>query len=66
MAESARWSLNNSRASADLVRSLAWQLAAVASKAPAAAGATAPEAGLPWTAEDMAAQVDAGAVCPLP
>lgn len=58
--------LNNSRASSELVRSLAWQLASIASKAPAAAGTTAPEAGLPWTAEDMAAQVDAAAVCPLP
>ncbi len=58
--------LNNSRASSTLVRSLAWQLAAIASKAPAAGGATAPEAGLPWTAEDMAGQVAAAAVCPLP
>ncbi|TGY38398.1 class A beta-lactamase-related serine hydrolase [Microbacterium laevaniformans] len=58
--------LNNSRASADLVRSLAWELAAIASKAPAAAGRTAPQAGLPWTAEDMAAQVTAAAVCPIP
>ena len=58
--------LNNSRASADLVRSLAWELAAIGSKAPAAAGQTAPDAGLPWTAEEMAAQVAATAVCPLP
>ncbi|AUG28305.1 MULTISPECIES: serine hydrolase [Microbacterium] len=58
--------LNNSRASADLVRSLAWELAAIASKAPAASGRTAPQAGLPWTAEDMAAQVAAVAVCPIP
>lgn len=58
--------LNNSRASATLVRSLAWELAAIASKAPAASGETAPEAGLPWTAEDMAGQVAAAAVCPIP
>ena len=58
--------LNNSRASDTLVRSLAWQLAAIASKAPAASGEVAPEAGLPWTAEDMAGQVAAAAVCPLP
>ncbi|MBN9214859.1 MAG: serine hydrolase [Microbacterium sp. SCN 70-200] len=58
--------LNNSRASATLVRSLAWQLASIASKTPAASGQTAPDAGLPWTAEDMGAQVDAAAVCPLP
>ncbi|MFT3797755.1 serine hydrolase domain-containing protein [Microbacterium sp.] len=57
--------LNNSRASSALVRSLAWQLAAIASKAPAAEGETAPEAGLPWTADDMSAQVVAAAVCPL-
>lgn len=58
--------LNNSRASDTLVRSLAWQLAAIASKAPAASGQTAPEAGLPWTADDMGAQVTAAAVCPIP
>lgn len=58
--------LNNSRASDTLVRSLAWQLASIASKAPAASGRTAPEAGLPWTADDMGAQVAAAAVCPIP
>jgi len=58
--------LNNSRASTDLIRSLAWELAAIASKAPAASGHTAPQAGLPWTAEDMSAQVAAAAVCPIP
>ena len=58
--------LNNSRASDVLVRALAWELAAITSKAPAAAGHTAPDAGLPWTAEDMGAQVTAAAVCPIP
>ncbi len=58
--------LNNSRVTPEFVRVLAWELAAIASKAPAAAGQTAPDAGLPWTAEDMAAQVAAAAVCPLP
>lgn len=58
--------LNDSRASATLVRSLAWQLASIASKVPAASGQTAPEAGLPWTAEEMAAQVASAAVCPVP
>lgn len=58
--------LNNSRASDVLVRSLAWELAAIASKAPAASGQTTPDAGLPWTAEDMGAQVTANAVCPIP
>lgn len=53
--------LNDSRASDVLVRSLAWQLAAIASKIPGG-----PDAGLPWTAEDMGAQVVAAAVCPLP
>ncbi|WP_292862194.1 serine hydrolase [Microbacterium sp.] len=58
--------LNNSRASDVLVRALAWELAAITSKAPAATGQTAPDAGLPWTADDMAAQVTAAAVCPIP
>lgn len=58
--------LNNSRAGADIARVLAWELAAIASKAPAASGNTAPEAGLPWTAEDMAAQLAGAAVCPIP
>lgn len=58
--------LNNSRASDTLVRSLAWQLASIASKTPATTGQSAPEGGLPWTAEEMGAQVDAAAVCPLP
>lgn len=58
--------LNDSRASSTLVRSLAWELASIASKAPAASGQTAPEAGLPWTAEAMAAAVADAAVCPIP
>lgn len=58
--------LNDSRAGASVVRVLAWQLAAIASKAPAAAGQSAPDAGLPWTAEDMSAQIAAAAVCPIP
>lgn len=58
--------LNDSRAAPALVRSLAWQLAAIASKVPAAQGEAAPAAGLPWTPEEMGAQVDAAAVCPLP
>ncbi|RLK52085.1 serine hydrolase domain-containing protein [Microbacterium telephonicum] len=58
--------LNNSLAADTVVRSLAWQLAALASKAPAASGQTAPEAGLPWDAEGQGQQVVAGAVCPIP
>ncbi len=55
--------LNNSRASSSVARLLAWQLAAIASKAPAADGRTAPEAGFPWTAESLAASVSRLAVC---
>lgn len=58
--------LNNSRAPAEAVRVLGWQLAAIASKAPAAEGEAAPEAGLPWTAEQMDADLASVAVCPLP
>ena len=55
--------LNNSTANPALVRDLAWQLAAIASKAPAAAGETAPEFGLPWTAEQYGEEITALAVC---
>lgn len=58
--------LNNSRATPDIVRVLAWELAAIASKAPAADGQTAPNAGLPWTAEDQIVQLASVAVCPIP
>ncbi|MDJ1114187.1 serine hydrolase domain-containing protein [Microbacterium dauci] len=56
-------SLSNSRASSAVVRLLAWQLAAIASKAPAADGRTAPESGLPWTAESLAGQIGDLAIC---
>lgn len=55
--------LNDSRASANAVRVLAWQLAALASKAPAADGRTAPEMGLPWTAESLAPELARYAIC---
>ncbi|KAA9089146.1 serine hydrolase domain-containing protein [Microbacterium radiodurans] len=58
--------LNNSRASAEAVRVLGWQLAAIASKAPATAGETAPPAGLPWTPEQMDGDLASVAICPLP
>ena len=58
--------LNNSAGSSDLVAYLAWQLAAIASKAPPAAGETAPEAGLPWTAAQYHDRITKGALCPLP
>ncbi|MGM7678788.1 serine hydrolase domain-containing protein [Microbacterium sp. A94] len=43
--------LNNSSAGSAPAAYLAWELAAIASKAPAASGQTAPEFGLPFTAE---------------
>jgi D-alanyl-D-alanine carboxypeptidase len=59
--------LNNSRAGGEVARDLAWQLAAIASKAPAAAGASVPEAGgLPWEAETYGDRVAKAAICPLP
>lgn len=58
--------LNNSRASAEAIRVLGWQLAAIASKAPAASGETAPPAGLPWTPEQMDGDLASVAICPLP
>ncbi|HWI32398.1 MAG TPA: serine hydrolase domain-containing protein [Microbacterium sp.] len=58
--------LNNSAAGAGLGASLAWELAAIASKAPAASGQTAPEFGLPWTAEQYHEAVTQAAVCPIP
>lgn len=44
-------SLNDSTTGAVMAQFLAWELAAIASKAPAAEGQTAPEFGLPFTAE---------------
>ncbi len=58
--------LNNSAANAFVPAALAWELAAIASKAPAASGETAPEAGLPWTAQQYHDQIAKAAICPLP
>lgn len=58
--------LNNSAAAAAVAAYLAWELAAIASKAPAAAGETLPEAGLPWTAQQNHDAIASSAVCPLP
>jgi D-alanyl-D-alanine carboxypeptidase len=59
--------LNNSRASGTVARNLAWQIAAIASKAPAASGQTAPEAGgLPWEAAGYADKIVEAAICPIP
>jgi D-alanyl-D-alanine carboxypeptidase len=58
--------LNNS-AGPDIVGAyLAWELASIASKAPAASGQTAPDAGLPWTAQQYHDSIAATAVCPIP
>lgn len=56
--------LNNSAAGDAVIAALAWELAAIASKAPAAPGQQAPEAGLPWTAQQFHDQIAAAAVCP--
>lgn len=58
--------LNNSAAPGTMAADLAWQLAAIASKAPAAAHQKAPEAGLPWTAQQFHDAIAKAAVCPLP
>lgn len=58
--------LNNSAAAAEVGAYLAWELAAIASKAPAAGGATIPEAGLPWTPEQYHEAITAAAVCAPP
>ncbi|MBB2976444.1 D-alanyl-D-alanine carboxypeptidase [Microbacterium endophyticum] len=58
--------LNNSAADANVGAYLAWQIAAITSKAPAASGQTAPDAGLPWTAEQYHDAIAQAAVCPLP
>ncbi|WP_347979242.1 serine hydrolase domain-containing protein [Microbacterium sp. ProA8] len=58
--------LNNSAADASVGEYLAWELAAIASKAPAAAGETVPEAGLPWTPEQYHGAIGAAAVCTPP
>lgn len=57
--------LNNSAAGGDIGAYLAWELAAIASKAPAASGQEAPAAGLPWTAQQYYDAVTANAVCPI-
>jgi D-alanyl-D-alanine carboxypeptidase len=58
--------LNNSTAGTAIGNYLAWELAAIASKAPAAAGETAPEFGLPWTPEQYRDAVTSQAICPIP
>lgn len=58
--------LNNSGAGAAMAAYAAWELAAIASKAPASAGQTAPSAGLPWTAQQYHDQIAAAAICSAP
>lgn len=58
--------LNNSAGGGARANYLAWELAAIASKAPAAAGEIAPEAGLPWTAEQYHDIITKGALCAPP
>ncbi|WCD93542.1 serine hydrolase domain-containing protein [Microbacterium sp. nov. GSS16] len=58
--------LNGSSAGGSMAGYLAWQLAAIASKAPAAEGQTAPEFGLPFTAEQYAQSIADAAICAPP
>jgi len=58
--------LNNSTAGGSFAAYLAWELAAIASKAPAAGGETAPEFGLPFTAEQYHQAIVDGAICATP
>nr|BFF09681.1 serine hydrolase domain-containing protein [Microbacterium flavescens] len=55
--------LNDSATGASIGAYLAWELAAIASKAPAVAGQTAPEAGLPWTPQQYHGRVAENAIC---
>lgn len=55
--------MNSSTGSASTARDLAFQLAALASKTPATDGRTAPEFGLPWTADQFP---PAAAICAAP
>lgn len=58
--------LNGSSAGGSIAAYLSWQLAAIASKAPAAKGQTAPEFGLPFTAEQYATSIADAAICSPP
>ncbi len=55
--------LNNSKVGANFALQLAERLASVASKMPAAKGATAPSIELPWSEEQMADALSAAAIC---
>ncbi|WP_129586733.1 serine hydrolase domain-containing protein [Microterricola viridarii] len=58
--------LNNSTAGKGFAQQLAMQLASIGSKAAAASGETAPAIELPWSAEQAAGALQAGAVCQAP
>ncbi|GAB3596665.1 serine hydrolase domain-containing protein [Microbacterium tumbae] len=58
--------LNNSSSGAQIAAYLSRQLAAIASKAPAAEGQTAPEFGLPFTAEQYEKAISDHAICEAP
>ena len=59
--------LNNSRATGTIARDLAWEIAALVSKAPPASGQSSPDAGgLPWEASTYADRIAKAAICPLP
>jgi D-alanyl-D-alanine carboxypeptidase len=55
--------LNNSSMGRGVIVDLSRELAAIASKTPAAAGADAPAVGLPWTAEQYHATIAKNAIC---
>lgn len=58
--------LNQSAGGSGFGARLAWELAAIASKAPAASGQTAPAAGLPWTPEQFHQEISDSAICAEP
>lgn len=58
--------LNNASTTNSTVMYLAWQLAAIASKVPAAEGEAAPEFALPFTAEEYGERISSMAICSAP
>jgi D-alanyl-D-alanine carboxypeptidase len=57
--------LNDSAADAGAAAFLAWELAAIASKAAPAAGREAADSGLPWTAQQFHDAIANTAICPV-
>ena len=58
--------LNNSASGSSIAAYLAWELAAIASKAPAADGQTAPDFGLPFTAQQYHDTISSIVTCAAP